>query len=61
MPRGVFREVLAEFFGTFILIVFGICLKWAIFPNVLSMVLNKEVDLQEGTSVYDAWVREQQT
>jgi MIP family channel proteins len=24
MPRGVFREVLAEFFGTFILIVFGV-------------------------------------
>ena len=24
MPRGVFREMLAEFFGTFILIVFGI-------------------------------------
>src|SRR5438105_14737702 len=24
MPRGVFRELLAEFFGTFILIVFGV-------------------------------------
>src|SRR5262245_65606938 len=24
MPRGVFREMLAEFFGTFILIVFGV-------------------------------------
>src|SRR5256885_17086123 len=24
MPRGVFRELLAEFFGTFVLIVFGV-------------------------------------
>src|SRR5438067_632369 len=24
MPRGVFRELLAEFFGTFILIIFGV-------------------------------------
>ena len=24
MPRGVLREMLAEFFGTFILIIFGV-------------------------------------
>jgi MIP family channel proteins len=35
MPRGVFREALAEFFGTFILIVFGVAV-------VAQVVLSKQ-------------------
>ena len=43
------------------LVVFGITLKWYIFPTVLEVVLNKEIDLVPGTGAWDAWVRSRRT
>src|SRR3954467_9536073 len=47
MPRGVLREVLAEFFGTFILIVFGVAV-------VAQVVLSKQTN-GEYLSINIGW------
>eukprot|EP00095_Tigriopus_kingsejongensis_P004509 maker-scaffold427_size174323-snap-gene-0.42 protein:Tk04509 transcript:maker-scaffold427_size174323-snap-gene-0.42-mRNA-1 annotation:"hypothetical protein DAPPUDRAFT_326408" len=39
-----------------ILVVFGACLQWVIFPIVLEDQLYKQLDLREGTEGYKAWL-----
>ena len=39
------------------LVVLGCVVQWVIFPVALEAILLKELELDEGTDAYDAWVR----
>ena len=43
-----------------ILVVLGVCLKWAIFPAVVKAVVRDQMDLSPGKMAYDGWVSHNQ-
>ena len=39
-----------------ILVVLGACLKWAIFPALVTSLINTNLKLKPDTEAWDAWV-----
>ena len=44
-----------------ILVVLGVCIKWAIFPAVVKAVVRDQIDISPGKMIYDAWVSYKRT
>ena len=39
-----------------VFVVLGVCLKWAIFPALVTSLINTNLKLKPNTEAWDAWV-----
>ena len=56
MDRNYSPVILVSVVTGLVLVVVGVCVKWAIFPQIVEMMILNQLDLSPGTTAYGAWV-----